>query len=156
MPHTPKGFLALLTVCILSLSVGSTVAQQQGDVRAAIEAAEQQFVAAFSRGDSAALADLYTPNGQLFPAHSDIVSGKQAIEQFWQGVLKSGVKRAMVTTLEVDGHGDTAFEVGKYTLVGEGDKVLDAGKYVVIWKQNQGQWKLHRDIWTTNMPTPGQ
>ena len=156
MPHTPKGFLALLTVLSLCLSVGSAVAQPQGKVRTAIEAGEQQFAAAFSRGDSAAMAALYTPNGQLFPAHSDIVSGRQAIEQFWQGVLKSGAKGAMVTTLEVDGQGNTAYEVGKYTLVGDGGKVLDTGKYVVVWKRHQGQWRLHRDIWTTNMPAPGQ
>jgi len=58
MPHTPKGFLALLTVLSLCLSVGAAVAQPQGQVRTAIEAGEQQFAAAFSRGDSAAMAAL--------------------------------------------------------------------------------------------------
>ena len=155
MPHTPKGLLTLLTVLILFLSVRSTGAQQ-GNTRAAIEAGNKQFMVAFSRGDGAGLAALYTPNGQLFPAHSDIVRGKQAIEQFWQGAITSGIQGATLTTLEVERHGDTAYEVGKYTLAGEGGKVLDAGKYVVVWKRQQGQWKLHRDIWNTNRPAPGQ
>jgi ketosteroid isomerase-like protein len=34
----------------------------------------------------------------------------------------------------------------------EGGKVVDRGKYIVIWKREQGQWKLHRDIWNTSMP----
>jgi ketosteroid isomerase-like protein len=31
-------------------------------------------------------------------------------------------------------------------------KVADRGKYVVIWKRVGGEWKLHRDIWTTSLP----
>jgi hypothetical protein len=31
-------------------------------------------------------------------------------------------------------------------------KVLDKGKYIVIWKKEDGTWKLHRDIWTTSVP----
>jgi ketosteroid isomerase-like protein len=30
--------------------------------------------------------------------------------------------------------------------MGDGDKVLDSGKYIVVWKRQDGQWKLHRDI----------
>jgi ketosteroid isomerase-like protein len=70
-------------------------------------------------------------------------------------VVDSGVKGATLTTLEAEGQGDTAYEVGKYTLTGEAGKVLDTGKYVTIWKREQGQWKLHRDIWNTNTPAPG-
>jgi hypothetical protein len=34
--------------------------------------------------------------------------------------------------------------------------VHDDGKYLVIWKRDQGKWRLHRDIWTTNMLASGQ
>ena len=61
-----------------------------------------------------------------------------------------------LTTLEAEAQGDTAYEVGTYTLPGEGGKMLDVGKYVVVWKRVGGQWKLHRDIWTTSVPAPGQ
>jgi len=53
---------------------------------------------------------------------------------------------------EVEDHGDTAIEVGKYTLKGEEGQVLDTGKYTVIWKQEEGQWKLHRDIFNSSVP----
>ncbi len=29
---------------------------------------------------------------------------------------------------------------------------LDAGKFIVVWKQEAGQWKLHRDIFNSSMP----
>lgn len=121
------------------------------DVRQAIEAANKKFEAAVSRGDGPAAAALYTGAAQLLPAQSDLVSGTQAISQFWQAVFNSGIKGASLTTVEVEGHGTTAHEVGKYELRGADGKVLDHGKYVVIWKKDGASWKLHRDIWTTSV-----
>jgi ketosteroid isomerase-like protein len=53
--------------------------------------------------------------------------------------------------VEAEDHGDTAVEIGRYTLSG-GGQVMDRGKYLVIWKQKDGQWQLHRDIWNTHVP----
>jgi uncharacterized protein (TIGR02246 family) len=146
-------FLAFLIALALLLSLGSATAQPS-DIRGVIEQGNKQWSVAFSTGDSAALAAMYTPNAQLLPMHSEIVSGMEAIQQFWQGVIASGVKGATLTTLEVDEQGETAYEVGKYELRGEGNKILDHGKYVVVWKREQGQWRLHRDIWNSTLPAP--
>jgi len=140
---------------VLFFGIGAALAQQE-DVRGAVEGANRQFMATFGRGDAAATAALYTSNAQLFPVHSDIVSGQQAIEQFWQGAMTAGIREVTLTTQEVEAQGNIAYEVGKYTLSGEGGKVIDTGKYVVVWKREQGQWKLHRDIWTTSMPPSSQ
>jgi uncharacterized protein (TIGR02246 family) len=111
-------------------------------------------MAAVKRGDAAGLAALYTENGQVLPPNSDFVTGQQAIEGFWQAVMAMGVKEANLEIVEVEGHGDTAIEVSTFTLLGEGGQVLDKGKYIVIWKQEDGQWKLHRDIFNSSMPAP--
>ena len=50
------------------------------------------------------------------------------------------------------GVGKTAYEVGKYQLFADGDQMADQGKYIVTWKQVEGKWKLHRDIWNTSLP----
>jgi ketosteroid isomerase-like protein len=121
------------------------------DVRTAIEAANKKFEAAVKRGDGPGTAALYTAAAQLLPAQSEPVSGTQAIGQFWQSVFNSGIKGASLKTLEAEGHGDTAHEVGQYELRGADGKVLDHGKYVVIWKKEGASWKLHRDIWTTSV-----
>lgn len=52
---------------------------------------------------------------------------------------------------ELEEHVDTAIEVGQYTLSG-GGQVMDRGTYLVTWKREDGQWKLHRDIWNTSVP----
>jgi uncharacterized protein (TIGR02246 family) len=125
-------------------------------VQAAIAAADENFMAAFNRGDAAGLADFYTENGQLLPTGSDFVTGKAAIQAFWQGAMDMGIKKTVrLETVEAAGHGDTAIEIGKYTLSGEAGNVMDSGKYVVIWKQEGGQWKLHRDIWNSSLSAQG-
>ena len=122
------------------------------DIRAQVESANGQFVNAFKRGDAPALASLYTSGAQLLPANSDFVRGTAAIRTFWQSVIDMGLKGASLETLEVENHGDTAIEVGRYRLLAAGDAVADQGKYVVVWKNDSGTWKLHRDIWTTSQP----
>jgi len=154
MPAMLSRRLVLLPVFML-LCCSSAALAQQGNVREAIEEGSKQWSAALSRGDSAGIAALYTPNAQLFPTHSDIVRGVAAIQKFWQGMITSGVKGMTRTTLEVDEQGDTAYEVGKYRLIGKGDKVRDNGKYVAVWKREQGRWQLHRDIGNSSVPASG-
>ena len=125
------------------------------EVRDAIVAANEKFMAAFNGGDAAGLAALYTEKGQVLPPNGDFVTGQPAIQGFWQAVMDMGVKKAKLETVEAEGHGDTATEVSKFTLYGEEGQVLDKGKYIIIWKRENGDWKLHRDIFNSSMPAPG-
>ena len=120
--------------------------------RAAIEAANAEFAAATSRGDAAAVAAMYTERGQLFPPNEKIVEGRAAIEGHWKAAFEAGIKSIELTTTEVEGLGDSAVEVGSYTLFGKDKQVVDRGKYLVLWKRVGGAWKLHRDCWNTNQP----
>ena len=124
------------------------------DLRDAIAGQNEQFMAAVARGDAAGLAALYTEDGQVLPPNAGFVTGRQAVEGFWQAVMAMGVKEAVLEIAEVEGHGDTAIEISTFKLLGEGEQVLDKGKYIVIWKQEDGQWKLHRDIFNSSMPAP--
>jgi ketosteroid isomerase-like protein len=123
-----------------------------GDPRTGIEAANRRFMDAFGRSDAAGVARLYTSGAQLLPANSDFVAGTTAIQGFWQGAMDLGLKEAVLETVEVESHGNTAYEIGRYTLKAAGGQVADSGKYLVIWQQDGGGWKLHRDIWTTSRP----
>jgi len=122
------------------------------EVQGAIQASNRKFMESFNRGDAAGMAVLYTENGQLLPTGLDFVTGHSAIQSFWQGAMDMGIKTASLETVEMEGFGDTVMEVGRYTLGGEGEQVLDKGKFIVIWKEQGGQWKLHRDIFNSSMP----
>ena len=109
-------------------------------------------MAIFKSGDAAALAALYTEDGQVLPPNSDFVQGRQAVQGFWQAIMDMGIKRGRLVTGEVEDHGDTAIEVSTFALLGEGGQVLDEGRYIVMWKQEDGGWKLHRDISNSSLP----
>ena len=67
-----------------------------------------------------------------------------------------GVPTLTLSTVEVTELGDTAYEVGDYTMKMQppgADAMSDRGKYLVVWKrQADGAWKLAVDIWNTNLP----
>jgi uncharacterized protein (TIGR02246 family) len=138
------------TVVSLSLTLGLSLAAASAargeDVRAAVEAGNAAFVAAFLRGDAPAVAARYTEDAKVIPPGGEIVAGRAAIEAFWKGQIASGIKDVKLTTLEVEADGDLAVETGRVRLVGADGKVSE-GRYVVAWKRVGGEWKLHRDIW---------
>jgi uncharacterized protein (TIGR02246 family) len=120
--------------------------------QAAIDAANQRFMSAFASQDAAAVAALYTEDALLLPPGTDILSGRTAIQGFWQAVMNSGVRGVTLETVELEHYGQALQEIGRYTLTGTGGQVLDRGKYVVIWRHEGSEWLIHRDIFNTNLP----
>lgn len=127
-------------------------------VRKAIEETNKQFVEAFDRRDAAAVAALYTEDAKLLPPNSGMVSGKQAIQAFWQRAMNMGIGNITLETMDIGYEGDLAYEIGAYTLNIQpegGQATTDAGKYVVVRKrQSDGSWKWTVDIWNSNLPLP--
>ena len=121
-------------------------------IRKAILAAEKVFVTAYNRHDAPALAALYTRDGEIMPPNSGVVKGARKLQALFKSFWDAGDTVMKLDTVEAKGFGDTAYEVGKYTLSGDSGKVNDRGKYIVIWRKVGGQWKLYRDIFNTNMP----
>jgi uncharacterized protein (TIGR02246 family) len=143
---------SLFCTVVFLAGLSAAPAAHADSVKSAIEAANVQFSSAAAKGDGAALAALYSPDGQVMPAGSDPIRGADAIQKFWQGAIDSGVAAIGLKTIEVFGHGPTATEVGAYELRDKAGKVLDHGKYIVVWRQEDGKWKLLRDMFSTNVP----
>jgi ketosteroid isomerase-like protein len=55
-------------------------------------------------------------------------------------------------TQELDVAAETAIEVGSYARRRADGSLFDRGKYMVIWKQVAGEWKIHRDMFSTSVP----
>ncbi len=127
-------------------------------VRKAIEAAYAKFAANFNRGDAAGVAALYTENATIMPPNSKAIHGTQGILEYWNTGIQMGIKDLKITVEDVKVNGDTAYENGKYSIKiqPEGQEgVMDNGKYLVVWKrQDDGDWKIHSDIWNSSAPIP--
>lgn len=146
--------LGLVLASAICAGCATTPRECEEEMQSGIAASNREFIAAVRQGDAIALADLYTPDGQLLPPASPIVSGRQAIQEHWRESLEGGMADLELRSLEVHGKGALAYEVGKYSVMAEGGEIMDRGKFLVIWKRANGDWKLHRDIWNSDM-TPG-
>ncbi|MGI8598608.1 MAG: YybH family protein [Chitinophagaceae bacterium] len=105
---------------------------------------------AFKRGDSAALSSFYTSDALLMPPNGEEVRGGN-ISNAWGGFFRMGIKDLKLNTTDLTGSGDLYSETGNYEIFGDNNQSVDKGKYLVVWKNENGNWKMYRDIWNSNL-----
>jgi uncharacterized protein (TIGR02246 family) len=129
-------------------------------VRKSIEKANAKYSEAIREGNVAGVVDVYTVDAAMVPPDGEIVKGRQAIEELYKKFFQMGMKEIVLTTIEVGGSGDTAYEIGKTKVrIQPEDQaaMTDSTKYLVIWKrQAVGTWKVHVDIWNVSAPIAGK
>ena len=158
-----KVFLVSIASLVLISCAGSQAQApiNTDEVRAAIAATDKKFMEDFNRGDAAAAAAAYTDDAIVMPPNEPPTVGKKAIEKsLTELISKLQLSNLQLSILEVDVQGDTAIVRGTYsssiTVPGVDVPMEDRGKTLTVWKkQADGSWKLHRDIWNSNMPIPG-
>ncbi|RUT72797.1 YybH family protein [Ancylomarina longa] len=140
------GILLMLVILV------SCVSKENFDQKPEIVKANQQFMDALHQGNAMELATLYTVDAQVMPPNHEIVTGTKAIQAFWQSFIDMGIKNLTLDIAEVESLHNTIIEVSKYTIKGDSANIIDQGKYIVIWKKENNKWKLHRDIFNSNIP----
>lgn len=97
-----------------------------------------------------ALDRVYTTDATILPPGAPMVEGRPQIKSFWaQALAGMDVQSVTLATVKAEPAGDGVVEIGSAELVtGAGQTVTV--KYVVHWKQEDGAWKWHTDIWNLN------
>ena len=144
----------LLSSCTNEAAKTETAGFSLDSAKAAIAASNKVFGACFATGDSTTFANCYTSDACINVTNMPRMCGTQAITAFFNGGHKMGINNIVITTEEVMGGKDAVVEVGKYEMF-VGDKVsAEKGKFIVVWKEENGKWKMHRDIWNSDAPPP--
>jgi len=138
--------IANLVICLV-LIAGSAMAQQ----KPSIQKVNEDWMAAFNKGDAAGVAALYAEDAYVLPAGAEMAKGRRAIETFWKKTVQQ-LGDAKLKTLDLQSLGPgSAREVGTFSFKTKGDNPeVVVGKYVVVWRKMGGQWKLITDIWNMN------
>jgi len=121
-------------------------------VQEAIQEANRRFSEHLSQSDAAAISRCYSENAVIMPPNQDLIRGRKNIEGFWRGIMTAGVKGLRLESQNIETYGEVLAEIGRFTVLIEGNQVIDEGKYLVLWKQENGEWKLFRDIWNSSRP----
>lgn len=119
--------------------------------KTAITEVNQKMMEAVTKGDSSAFASLYHSQAIVMPANDEAVSGTEKITSSVGGLIRTGMLLKL-TTSSVWGDADLVVEEGGYEMTDKSGTHIDHGKYIVLWKEENGQWKLYRDIWNSSMP----
>ncbi len=120
-------------------------------IRQSIARANEQFEADFNAGDPAGAArGIYTRAASVLPPGAPMVRGRDAIAGFWEAAARQmQLARCRLTTVELVPLGEGAYEIGRATLTTTNGQEVEV-KYVVVWKEEDGAWKWHVDIWNPN------
>jgi ketosteroid isomerase-like protein len=109
------------------------------DLRAAMEADNARWLAAFNTPNPAAFPAMYTKDALLLPQGAQpVTGGPEAIKRFWESNIKAGVK-----------DGKYAYQAAKWTVVlvkSTGEKIPLSGNTIRIFeRQSDGTWltKIH-------------
>lgn len=125
------------------------------EARKTIEQLNEQWMAAFNSGDAAGVAALYTENARMMPPDDAAHNGRKGVQAVCQGAMDAGIKKCRLETVEFEEYGDVAVEIGKATLTIQtdgGNESTEIMKYVIVWKNENGDWRLHLDIWNSTAP----
>src|SRR5205823_2093706 len=123
-------------------------------VKSIIAEKNKTFSDAILKGDSTTVANLYASDANMLPPNVPKAENHDAIITVAGDFARMGLKAFSIESTNVYGGPEMVVEEGKYTVGDGAGKALDEGKYIVLWKQENGDWTLYRDIWNSNNPPP--
>lgn len=128
--------------------MSTSAAHDVASLRQAMAETNRAFEAAVRAGDAAGAAhSTYTSDARILPPGAPMLDGREAIAGFWTAAAQQlGITAVALETVEVQPMGEGAYEVGRATLTLGGGQQATA-KYVVIWRQENGRWRWHVDVW---------
>jgi uncharacterized protein (TIGR02246 family) len=138
-------------IAILAVCFGLFAAPALAQSKAEIQKLEDQWGAAFNKGDAAAVAAMYTQDAHVLPAGDAMVKGRAAIEALWKKDM-GAIGDVKCITLDAKPLGPgAAREIGTCTFKTMSQPPQEGAlKYAVVWQKEDGQWRLLTDIWNTD------
>jgi uncharacterized protein (TIGR02246 family) len=127
------------------------------DVESTIRGLTQDFCTAFNTSNYDQAAALFASDGVLMLSHRELSQGSKAIERMLRQYGDSGYHNLRFETTRVDHSGDTAIELGCYTVSTqvENTTVADEGKFLRAWHR-LGAWRIVADSWNSSLPLVDQ
>ena len=114
----------------------------------------------FVHNDTGFYAERYCKDAVIMPEQMNAFVGRDSIRHFNYNDGKNKDFKVAITATNVYGGPDAVIEEGYYTFPGDDGVIYDKGKFIAIWKQEDGKWKLFREIWNTDnappVPVPGK
>lgn len=148
----PFRILVLTTVTGCLLCMTATAQQFEGDERdiQQILTNIENFSGYYMNADYDNLARAYTRDAKILPPGTDIIEGREAIKQRWIVPDEVQIIHHKIEPAEIKVIGEYAYDAGYYegtTRRADQTEVSWEGKYLIVWKKEEGEWKIYLDAW---------
>ena len=129
------------------------------DLRA-IDLVRDAHVNALNSGDANAWIAQFTDDGVQMPPNAPANCGRARISSWSRGLLGQFNVRFALTVEEIRVLGEWALERGTYSISlngkAGGPALKDVGKYITVYQRKPADgWRMARDIWNSDNPSPG-
>ena len=137
-------------ILFLLISVHSIFSFAQ-DEEQQIRAQAEKFSAYLVAGEKEKVVEMYASDAKIFPSNREILGGKE-LANYWNPPNANPSWKTTahkLTPLEIKIWGNEAYDYGYYEgTSSNGTQTSNwKGKYVVIWRKEEGVWKMYLDIW---------
>jgi uncharacterized protein (TIGR02246 family) len=156
-----ESLVAVVLILLISTGCSSkTEINTDADV-AAINEIWNSYSSSLNDGDIDSWLSLWTKDGVQMPPDEPRVVGKDQLRQRNGGALDLFAVDIEITNEEVEVDGSLAYSRGHYVATfspKDGAQPIPVdGKFMTILKrQTDGSWKIHRDIFNSNVAPGGQ
>ncbi len=142
---------ALLITVIFVSSCGQGAVDQKPEVEQSdmsalereIESRLREYELHLQNGDSIALGNMYMVNAEIIPS----TSGRENIVKVFSSMIRDSITGSSFKTTGLWGDDDLLVEEGTGSWSHENGTVVGRGRYLLVWKKDDGQWKILRDTW---------
>lgn len=137
----------ILGMLVLSLCTLAAAAKPKEEALALAET----FEAGARAGKVEQMVSIYADDAVLMPPNMPSMMGREAIAQYWGGLLQMG--KVDVDLIMDDFHveGDLAVERGRYEVTAP---IVESGKYLLVLRKQGGKWRVVTDIFNASQAAP--
>lgn len=118
----------------------------------AIQETTREFEQAMANSDAKGVANCYTEDAEFMAPNGEAVKGKSNIQTTLADYIGGGFTQYKVISSVVYGSSGVVGVQTEYNLSQKDGKNSDNGKSIQLWKQENGEWKIFRDCFNSNLP----
>ena len=110
-----------------------------------VRALDAAIIEGINAKDASMATSPYADDGSIMPPGAPTMSGKDAIQGYWQAAIDGGLSNVVAKITAAQVSGDIAVTTG--TLEGAMGGNALSGKYTLYLRKGSDGWKVQNDIW---------
>ncbi|MEQ1923390.1 MAG: hypothetical protein ABL952_12860, partial [Pyrinomonadaceae bacterium] len=121
-------------------------------VEATIDEANKVYGNRFTENEAQFYIERYTQDACIMPENMPEICGRENIRKHYYSNGENSKLKIAITPKSFIGGENAVIEIGGYEIFDDGGKSLDKGNFIATWRPENGKWKLHREIWNSDIP----